>query len=125
MFGLGKRKRFNGDVDASLASSYQIRTRNNPLFPAVLAYLELLDLAWQSKMSVDEAALYIATLYYCGIAKAGHIAEAEPLLSRINELSRLGLSLGTISEQRAQRFMAAIEDTNNRIGLAASKRCPD
>lgn len=118
MFGFGKRKRFNGEVDTILNLKYQVRTKNNPLFPALLAYLGLLDLAWQAKMLVDEAALYIATLYYCGIAKAGHIAEAESLLSRIRELIRMDLGLGTISEQRAQKFMAAIEETNNELGLA-------
>lgn len=34
-----------------------------------LAYLGLIDNAWAAKMTEDEGALYIATLYYCRISR--------------------------------------------------------
>jgi hypothetical protein len=66
MFGSGRRKRYNGAVDVKLNNEYQINTQNSPGFPGALAYLRL-DNAWNGKMSEDEAALYIATLYCCGL----------------------------------------------------------
>ncbi|MFI8609315.1 hypothetical protein ACIGFL_13470 [Pseudomonas sp. NPDC077649] len=108
MFGLGGRKKYNGIVDTKLNNEYQIETRNNKNFPGMLAYLELIDNAWNSKMSADEGALYIATLYYCGILKHGLRDTANQLYSRIQSISRFGINSGTISQERWMKFSAAI-----------------
>lgn len=112
MFGFGERKKYNGVVDTKLNNEYQIQTSGNSNFPGVLAYLELIDDAWNSKMSEDEGALYIATLYYCGILKDGQFEEATPLLSRIISIVRFGLSKGMISPKRWEKFLRAINKSN-------------
>ncbi|WP_334179742.1 hypothetical protein [Pseudoxanthomonas sp.] len=117
MFGFGDRKKYNGSVDIKLNNEYQIATRDNPSFPGMLAYLELIDNAWQAKMSQDEAALYIATLYYCGILKLNLRAESDTLLSRINSIVAFGLPKGLISQARWSKFSAAIQQANHDAGI--------
>lgn len=110
MFGLfSNRKKYNGTVDIKINNEYQIKTRDNPLFPSPIGYLELIDNAWNTKMSEDEAAMYIATLYYCGIKKAGHSREADSLRDRIISVGEFGLQHRTISTERSAKFLAAIE----------------
>lgn len=64
MFGLGGRRKYNGAIDQRLNNEYQIQTQGNRNFGGPFFYLELIDNAWQAKMTEDEGALYIATLYY-------------------------------------------------------------
>lgn len=110
MFGFNKRKRFNGDVDVKLNNEYQIATRNNPDFPGMSVYLELLDTAWSSKMNADEAALYIAVLLYSGFVKHGDFYKAQELLANIERVASFGLSKGFIAQARWERFSVAIEE---------------
>ncbi|BBA36985.1 putative uncharacterized protein [Methylocaldum marinum] len=118
MFGFGKRKKYNGTVDTKLNNEYQIATRDNPRFPGALAYLELIDNAWKAKMSEDEGALYIATLYYCGLIKHGFHPESSSLHSRIQSIVALGLSKGLISQERWAKFSGAIQKANSEAGVA-------
>lgn len=110
MFGIFKnRKKYNGTIDAKVNNEYQIKTRDNPLFPSVMGYLELIDNAWKTNMTEDEAAMYIATLYYCGLRKNGHHQEANVLTDRISSVGQFGVQHGTISMERAAKLLAAIE----------------
>lgn len=49
-----------------LGEGYGVATHENPKFPGVLAYLKMLDRAWDSKFTEEEVAMFIATLYYSG-----------------------------------------------------------
>jgi hypothetical protein len=118
MFGLENREKYNGVVDIKLNNEYQIVTRGNPSFPGVLAYLELIDNAWNARMSEDEGALYIATLYYCGIRQKGHHTEASVLQSRINSIVNFGLPRGMISQARWDKFSEAIQQADQAAGVA-------
>ena len=118
MFGLFKsRKKYNGVVDVKVNSDYRIQTRDNPYFPGVLAYLDLLDNAWNTKMSEDEAAVYIATLYFCGLCRENHIEQARLLLSRINEVSAGKRSEGKIKDSRWSKFSKAIEESKVSVNI--------
>ncbi|MFZ2209566.1 MAG: hypothetical protein WAV22_12945 [Porticoccaceae bacterium] len=118
MFGFGNRKKYNGAVDVKLNNEYQIPTRDNPSFPGMLAYLELIDNAWNAKMSEDDGVLYIATLYYCGILKHGLHTEAHALHSRIQSIVSFGLPKGMISQARWEKFSGAIQQANREAGIA-------
>lgn len=118
MFGFGNRKKYNGTVDIKLNNEYQIATRGNPSFPGLVAYLELIDNAWNANMSEDEGALYIATLYYCGLLKHGLHAEAAMLQARITSIVSFGLSMGMISQPRWEKFYGAIEHAKQDAGIA-------
>lgn len=120
MFGFGGRKKYNGAVDTKLNNEYQIVTSelDNPNFPGVLFYLEIIDNAWSAKMSEDEGALYVATLYYCGLLKHGLHAEASALHSRIQSIVGFGLLKGMISQARWAKFSAAIQQANTEAGIA-------
>lgn len=104
-------------MDTKLNNEYQIVTRDNPLFPGMLAYLELIDNAWNAKMSEDEGALYIAILYYCGIVKQGDLEDAEALLARIQEIVSFGLPKGMISQARWSKFSSAIKEATRTAGI--------
>jgi hypothetical protein len=119
MFGLGrKRKLYNGAVDTKLNNEYQIATRNNPKFPGSLYYLQLIDNAWGASMSEDEAALYIATLYYEGIAKQGHLTEAGALHSRILSIVEFGRARRLISEKVAGAVLRDVEKISKRASTS-------
>ncbi len=117
MFGFGGRKKYNGAIDIKLNNEYQIPTRDNPSFPGTLAYLEMIDIAWNTKMSEDEGALYIATLYYCGIRKHGLHVEANALHKRIQSIVNFGLPKGLISQVRWSKFSEAIQKANQEAGI--------
>ena len=117
MFGFGGRKKYNGVVDTKLNNEYQIATRNNPGFPGILAYLQLIDCAWSAKMSEDEGALYIATLYYSGTLKQGLHTEASALLSRIRSVVQFGLSKGMISQTQWDKCSSAIDLAKKAAGI--------
>ena len=95
-------------------NEYQIATHDNPKFPGVLAYLQLIDNAWDASMSEDEAALYIATLYYDGITKAGHHSEATALHGRIQSIVEFGRERGLISEKVAGAVLRDVEKISQR-----------
>lgn len=117
MFGLGGRKKFNGAIDTKLNNEYQIATRNNHNFPGALAYLELIDNAWNAKMSEDEGALYIATLYYCGLLQNGLQEKAAQLFARIQSVVEFGVPRGMISPLRWSKFSETIQQANIQAGI--------
>jgi hypothetical protein len=109
---------YNGAVDTKLNNEYQIATRDNPKFPGNLYYLQLIDNAWQASMSEDEAALYIATLYYDGIVKQGHLKEAS-VHGRIHSIVEFGRATGLISEKVAGAVLRDVEKINKRLASGA------
>lgn len=112
MLGFRNRKKFNGNVDHLLTSAYKIVTRDNPRFPGVLAYLEMLDQAWNAKFTDEEAAMFVATLYYSGLIQNGFYDEAQPLESRLEHLGATGFASGKIGMQRLSSFKAHIQKAN-------------
>jgi hypothetical protein len=118
MFGLFRnREKYNGTVDTKLNNEYQIQTRNNPRFPGLVVYLDLIDKAWQVSMNEDEAAMYIATLYFCGIVKAGYEREAAALQGRLITVAEFCVPRGMVSEERFSKFAAAIRDAAEAADL--------
>lgn len=108
MFGLFRsRPKFNGAVDTKLNNEYQINTRREP-FPGPAAYLKLLDAAWSAKMTEDEASMYVASLFFCGLLKAGYDDAAKSLFERIMSVGEFGLSHGLISQTTHQRLVVAM-----------------
>lgn len=118
LFGIGdKRKKYNGTVDTKLNNEYQICTNNsqNQSFPGVIKYFELIDAAWNEKMNVDEAALYIATLYWAALFENGKTKEAKPVRARIESVGKFGLEKGMISQKWWNKFYSAIETVTERF----------
>jgi len=112
MFRIGKRKRFNAVIDTKLNNEYQINTQNNIAFPQINAYLNLLDMAWNNKMTEDEGALYIATLYCCGIIKKdGYNKESSKIMDRIDSILDFSVPKGLISKTFASRCLTDLNKT--------------
>ncbi|MFP5435965.1 MAG: hypothetical protein ACLGIM_23025 [Alphaproteobacteria bacterium] len=114
MFSFRNRKKYNGTVDAKLNEAYGIATRDNPKFPGVLAYLKMIDEAWDSKFTEEEAAMFIATLYYSGLKREGHHVEARVLAPCLASTGQADFGAGKIAMQRLAVFMAAIEKANTQ-----------
>ena len=112
MFGFRNRKQYNGSVDVKLIEGYGIDTRDNPKFPGVLAYLKMIDQAWDSKFTEEEAAMFIATLYYSGLKREEHNSEARSLAGRLSTTGQADFAAGKIGMQRLSAFMAAVEKAN-------------
>ena len=124
MFGFRKKKKYNGLIDVKLNNEYQIDTRNNPYFPNLSDYLHYLDRAWKNKMNEDEGALYISTLYLCGILDLGLNKEADELYSRMKRIVDFGLSIGSIQHEGWNVFKTQIIDSAidyQKKGLIDSK----
>jgi len=120
MFGFGKRKKYNGVVSTKLNNEYQIDTDHstNPRFPGILAYLKLIDKWWYLRKTEDEAALYIAVLYYAGILEqGGQSDESTHLLSRITSISKFGLSKRMISPQSWDTCAEVINTVHNEMDI--------
>jgi hypothetical protein len=115
MFGFRNRKKYNGAVDTKLTDGYGIQTRENPKFPGMLAYMSMIDQAWDSKFTEEEAAMFIATLYYSGLVREKLKEEARQLISRVATTSQQDFTSGKISMQRLAVFMAAIEKANSSL----------
>lgn len=108
MFGFFKnRLRYNGSVDTKLNNEYHIDTRNNDVFQAGV-YLPALDAAWANHMNEDEAALFIATAYFCSLEKGGHQHEADQLAERLASVGTFGVERGLISTDRSNQCLAMI-----------------
>lgn len=109
MFGLFRsRPKFNGTVDTKLNNEYQINTRREP-FPGPMAFLKILDVAWGADMNEDEAAMYVATLFFVGVLRSGDEEGAEALLDRLNQVGDFGVSHGMIAKHKHEKFRAAID----------------
>lgn len=115
MFGFRNRKQYNGSVDEKLTNGYGIATRDNPKFPGVLAYLGLIDQAWDGRFTEEEAAMFVATLYYSGLKREGHHAEARALAPRHSAIGQADFGAGKIGMQRLTAFIAAIEKANSGV----------
>lgn len=121
MFLFKSRKKYNGSVDKKLTESYGIDTRDNPKFPGVLAYLKIIDQTWSARFTEEEAAMYIASLYYSGLKKEGFHTEANALGQKIARIGQSDFSAGKISAHRLATFMAHIENANNSQKTAESE----
>jgi hypothetical protein len=71
--------------------------------------LKLIDTAWDSKFTEEEAAMYIATLYYSGLVRERYSDDARALAVRISSTGQADFGAGKISMQRLTAFMAAVE----------------
>ena len=127
MFGFGDRRKFNGTVDTKLNNEYQIDTNQgtNPSFPGPIFYGEMLDIAWFKKLTVDEAALYIATLYFCGVLEKGRIDEAKKVHSRIYSVASFCLPRRMISQQWWDKFSNEIEKVAAKCALNLNEEFDD
>ena len=112
MFGFRNRRQYNGTVDMKLKDGYGIPTKDNPNFPGLLAYLKIIDQAWESKFTEEEAAMFVATLYYSGLKREGFTAEARVLATRLSATGPTDFGAGKISMHRLATFMAAVEKAN-------------
>jgi hypothetical protein len=68
-------------------------------------------------MSEDEGALYIATLYYCGLVQNGLQEKAEHLFARIQSVVEFGVPRGLISPLRWSNFSEAIRQADIQAGI--------
>jgi hypothetical protein len=112
MFGFRDRKRYNGSVDVKLNEGYGIVTRDNPKFPGVLAFLKLIDQAWDAKFTEEEAAMFIATVYYSGLKREGYNADAQVLAALLSSTGQADFGTGKISLQRLASFLATVAKAN-------------
>jgi hypothetical protein len=113
-FFFKNRNKYNGAVDSKLNEEYQIPTRDNPKFPGIIAYLGLIDQAWDGRFTEQEAAMFIATLYYSGLKREQLHNDARALASRVSIIGQQDFSLGLISMHRLSTFLAAIEKANSQ-----------
>ena len=118
MFGIFRnRKKFNGNVDVKVNTEYDIETRDNPRFPGIAGYLNILDNAWSQKMTEDEAAMFVATLYLCGLLKHGFIEEAELIERRHSKVTDFGIQRGTIAVHHLENCVAHMFQTKRSLGM--------
>lgn len=110
MFGFGNRKKYNGAVDLKVRNGYGIVTSDNPKFGGPLSYLSLIDKAWEADMSIEEAGMYIAALYYAGIIKQDRNSpEVKELSLKIRSTSLHDHNRGLIGKARYAGFIGAVE----------------
>lgn len=115
MFGFRNRRNYNSSVDNKLTDQYNIETKNNPKFPGAIKYLGLIDEAWNAKFTEEEAAMFIATLYYSGLKREGHHSEAQILARTLSITGQADFATGKISMQRLAAFLAHIEKANANL----------
>lgn len=109
MFGLFKsRPKFNGTVDTKLNNEYSIRTKQDNRFPGPAGYIRLLEDMWRLKTTEEEAAMYIAALFYRGILKTGYKEEALLLQKRIAEVGIFGVEHGLITRSRFDQITSEV-----------------
>jgi hypothetical protein len=103
MFGFGQSiEQFRAQVDVKLNNEYQIITDNakNSHFPGVFAYVDLIDFCKKrGGWNVDETAMHIALLLYCGFLKKELFDEASELFSIIQRVVEFSLKKGLISNK--------------------------
>lgn len=110
MFGFRNRKKYNGVVDTKLNNEYQIRTNDNPHFPGVLAYLNLIDTFYQGGSTEDECALQIATLYLSGAIKHSLSDEAQSVWARMHQVAPFGVARGLIRQEVWDKCAALVKN---------------
>jgi len=117
MFGFGKSiEQFRGQVDIKLNNEYQIVTDStkNEYFPGIFAYADLIDLCKKGGWNVDESAMHIAVLLYCGFIKKGLLLEGDNLYIQIEKKLQFGLAKGLISKSFWDKNQAIIEREKNK-----------
>ena len=72
----------------------------------------MIDEAWNSKFTEEEAAMFIATLYYSGLKREGHSQETRALAGHLATTGQADFAAGKIGMQRLSAFMAAVEKAN-------------
>lgn len=115
MFGFRNRKKYNGAVDVKLNNEYQIKTRDNPNFPGILKYLELIDVSWNNKATEDECAMQIATLYLCGLIRHALRDERRVVADRFERVGPYGVERGLIRLEIWEKCVALIEKTKREL----------
>jgi len=111
MFGFRNRKKYNETVDVKLNNEYQIRTQDNPKFPGILKYLELIDVSWNNNASEDECAMQIATMYLCGLFRNQYWDDARPLAERLDTIGPYGVRRGLVRQEVWEKCIALVEKT--------------
>lgn len=121
VFGLGKvdglsRREYNSRVRDLLEQRMGIETDNttNPLFPGLLRFGQLLDMAWRNKLCSEEAALALALSYLTGCAKSGSdgVKEATQIFEPISAfLVAFGMT-AKIPEERCRRFAMQLDEVS-------------
>lgn len=109
MLGLGNRRKYNGSVDTKLNREYQISTRGNPSFLNLSQYTDVLNKAFNLGISEDEAALYLAILYYSYQLEKSNHTEADRVLQLINSIGEYNLKIGAISRERWDDFYSYVD----------------
>ncbi len=115
MFGFHNRKKYNAAVDVKLNNEYQIRTRDNPNFPGVLKYLELIDVSWNDNGSEDECAMQIATLYLCGLLRHALWDEGRVVAGRFDQIGPYGVQRGLVRAEVWEKCVALVEKTKREV----------
>jgi hypothetical protein len=115
MFGFRNRKKYNAAVDVKLNNEYQIRTQDNPNFPGILKYLQLIDVSWNDKGSEDECAMQIASLYLCGLFRHSLWDEGRVVSGRFNHVGPYGVERGLIRQEVWKKCVALVERTQREV----------
>jgi len=115
MFGFRNRKKYNAAVDVKVNNEYQIQTQDNPNFPGILKYLEIIDVSWNSNASEDECAMQIATLYLCGLFRHALWDEARAVASRFDQLGPYGVRRGLIRAEVLAKCVTLVENTKREV----------
>ena len=118
MFGFRSRKKYNATVDVKLNNEYQIRTQDNPKFPGVLKYLELIDVSWNNQATEDECAMQIATLYLCGLFRHQFWDEARSVAARFDQIGPFGIERGLIHPEVWEKCAALVDKTQREASGA-------
>jgi len=111
---LGSRKKFDRRVDRILSASYEIKTRNSDNIPGMNSYAQLLDGAWEKKMSADECAMHVATMYALGLSNKGLVKEAETVADKINRIYNFNRTQGFISVNVGEHYIDSLSKINGR-----------
>jgi hypothetical protein len=106
---LAREKKWNGAVATIIENEYGIRRKGNPDYPGVLAELEHLDIAWQTKATEHEAACMMAVSLFCGYVDHGRNDEAWELFKKIMAVAKPQVAVGLIRPIPWSRYSNAIE----------------
>ena len=128
MFGIGKidgldRQAYNRRIKALLEERMHIETDDaeNPYFPGVLAFGNLLDAGWQNRFSAEEAALAIAITYLDRRVNGSddELGEAERIFEPISDFLHSAQSAGKLRAERSPHFAAQLENCAQGLGRSS------
>ena len=121
MFGFSRvdglnRKEWNTRVRNLLENRFEIVTNHqlNPSFPGILVFGQLLDEGWHQKACPEDAAVYVALIYWSGKAKAGRDGsqEARQLVDSITDFILEIAMSGKVSEARSRQFIMFVDQNS-------------